>query len=93
MATTFLATTDKHFEEITDPRVNRGRNYPLHELIFVTLCAMLCGANGWVDVERFAKAKLQWLRRFIPFANGVPPDGTLDRIFASLDSVEFYAAL
>jgi len=93
LATTFLATTYKHFEEITDPRVNRGKNYPLHELIFVTLCATLCGANGWVDVERFAKAKLQWLRRFIPLANGVPSHDTLGRIFASLDSVEFYAAL
>ena len=93
MATKFLATTYKHFEEITDPRVNRGKNYPLHELIFVTLCATLCGANGWVDVERFAKAKLQWLRRFIPLANGVPSHDTLGRIFASLDSVEFYAAL
>lgn len=93
MATKFLGATYKHFEKITDPRINRGHNYPLIELIFLTLCATICGANGWNDVERFGKAKLAWLRRFLPFEFGVPSHDTLGRIFARLDSVEFYAAI
>lgn len=93
MSTKFLKATYKHFENITDPRVNRGQNYPLIELIFVTLCATLCGANGWVDVERYGKAKLAWLRGFLPFANGIPAHDTFGRIFSRLDSVEFFAGL
>lgn len=56
MATKFLGATYKHFEKITDPRINRGHNYPIIELISLTHCATICGANGWNDVERFGKA-------------------------------------
>jgi hypothetical protein len=45
-----------HFENVTDPRINRGANHSLLEMMFVALTAAICGANGWVDVERFAKA-------------------------------------
>lgn len=93
MATKFLSATYKHFENVTDPRVDRGCNYPLIEMIFVPLCATLCGADGWADVERFGKAKLDWLRNFLPFENGIPSHDTFGRVFRRLDSVEFYAAL
>ena len=93
MATKFLDATYKHFEKITDFRINRGMNYPLTEMIFLTLCATICGADGWADVERFGKAKLPWLRRFLPFESGVPSHDTLGRVFSRLDSIEFYAAI
>ncbi|MFN8710194.1 MAG: transposase family protein, partial [Planctomyces sp.] len=47
----------QHFEKVTDPRVDRGRNHDLHEMIFMALTATICGANGWADVERFVKSK------------------------------------
>ena len=93
MATKFLGATYKHFKKITDPRINRGQYYPLIELIYLTLCATICSANGWNDVERFGKAKLHWLRRFLPFEFGIQSHDTLGRIFPRLDSVEFYAAI
>jgi len=93
MTTKFLDATYKHFENITDSRVDRGNNYPLIEMIFVTLCATICRADGWADVERFGKAKLAWLRRFLPFEQGVPSHDTLGRVFSRLDSVEFYLAM
>lgn len=93
MATRFLTATYKHFEKVTDTRVNRGLNHPLIEMIFLTLCAAICGAEGWADVERFGKAKLQWLRRFLPYEFGVASHDTLGRVFSRLDSVEFYAAM
>lgn len=93
MTTKFLDATYKHFENITDSRINRGKNYPLIEMIFVTLCATICGADSWSDVERFGKAKLAWLRRFLAFGLGVPSHDTLGRVFSRLDSVEFYAAM
>lgn len=93
MATTFVCKTCEHFENISDPRVNRGANYPLIEMIFVTLCACIADADGWTDVERYGKAKLDWLRRYFPYENGIPSHDTLGRVFAMLDTFEFYAAL
>lgn len=93
MATSFLDQTYKHFENITDPRVNRGLNHSLSEMIFLTLCATICGADSWADVERYGIAKLDWLRKFIALPFGVPSHDTLGKTFARLDSIEFYAAL
>lgn len=56
MASTLVCKTYNHFENITDPRVDRGTNYPLTEMIFLTLCACISDAQGWVDVERYGKA-------------------------------------
>lgn len=93
MTTTFIERTYKHFENVTDPRLNRGSNHSLIEMIFVTLCATICGADSWVDVERFGKTKLAWLRKFVLLEQGVPSHDTLGRVFSQLDSIEFYAAL
>ena len=64
------------FERITDPRVDRGSNHALLEMIFMALTAAICGADGWVDVERFAKAKIDWFRRYIDLEYGVPSHDT-----------------
>jgi predicted transposase YbfD/YdcC len=93
LATSFVCKIYNHFEEVTDPRVNRGANHPLIEMIFLTLCASICDAEGWVDVERNGNAKLDWLRKFFPFENGIPSHDTLGRVFSRLDTLEFYAAL
>lgn len=93
MATGPAAVVYKHFEKVTDPRVNRGKNYPLLELLFVALTGTLCGAEGWADVERFANSKLDWFRRFIRLEHGVPSHDTLGRVFAALDTAEFLAAM
>lgn len=93
MASSLLGKIYDHFEEVTDPRQNRGANFPLLEMVFVALCATICDANSWVDVARFGHAKLAWLRQHLPFEQGVPSHDTFSRVFARLDTVEFYAAL
>ena len=93
MVSAFVTQTYKHFQFVDDPRVNRGANHPLMELIFVTLCAVICDADSWADVERYGKAKQDWLRKFFPFASGIPSHDTLGRVFAKLDSVAFFSAL
>lgn len=79
----------RHFENLTDPRVDRGFNHDLLEMIFVALTAAICGANGWADVERFAKAKLDWFRQYVELPHGVPSHDTFGRVFARLDTGEF----
>ena len=93
MATDLVCKIDKHFVSVTDPRVNRGTNYDLVEMIFMALTATLCGAQGWVDIERFAMAKFEWFERFIPMEKGVPSHDTMGRVFARLDTAEFLTAM
>ncbi len=93
MSKAFARKTFRHFEEITDPRLNRGHNHLLHEMIFVALCATICGADSWADIERYGKAKLEWLRQFVALEEGIPSHDTFGRVFSKLDSVEFYACL
>lgn len=81
------------FERITDPRVDRGSNHDLLEMIFVALTAAICGADGWADVERFAKAKIDWFRRYIDLKYGVPSHDTFGRVFSRLDTGEFLASM
>jgi predicted transposase YbfD/YdcC len=93
MATGPAAIVYKHFENVTDPRVDRGMNYDLTEMIFVALTATLCGAQGWADVERFGKAKLKWFRQYVSLPHGIPSHDTFGRVFADLDTGEFYTAM
>ena len=62
-------------------------------MIFVALSAILGGAQGWADVERFGKSKLDWLRRYVPLENGIPSHDTFGRVFARLDTGEFLTAM
>ena len=87
MAATFVRKIYKHFETIVDPRVPRDTNHELIEIIFITLCAVICDANTWADVERFAKAKHTWFRKYLRLVNGIPSHDTLGRVFARLDSL------
>lgn len=93
MATGPAGMIDNHFENVTDPRVNRGNNHNLIEMVFLALTATICGAQGWADVERFANSKLDWFRRYVPLENGVPSHDTFGRVFARLDTGEFLTAM
>ena len=88
-----MCQIDKHFSQVTDPRVNRGTNYDLVEMIFIALTATMCGAQGWADIERFAMVKFEWFERFIPLDKGVASHDTLGRVFARLDTADFLTAM
>lgn len=89
----FVCKVYNHFEDLTDRRALRRTNYELTEMVFIALCAAICDANSWADVERFGKAKLRWLRRYVRLDNGIPSHDTFGRVFARLDSTEFYSCL
>lgn len=78
-----------HFSRLTDPRQSLKVLYPLDEVLLLTLCAVLCGADGWVSVALFGRQKLAFLRRFLPFANGTPSHDQLGLIFGALDAAAF----
>jgi predicted transposase YbfD/YdcC len=59
------------------------------EILLLTLCAIICGAESWDDIELFGEAKLDFLRSFLPFKNGIPSDDTLRRFFRAIDPQQF----
>jgi predicted transposase YbfD/YdcC len=81
-----------HFAALPDPRVDRAKRHDLLDILTVALCAMLCGADTWVDVEAFGTAKLAWLRTFLRLPNGIPSHDTFGRVFAALDPTAFETA-
>lgn len=79
------------FSLLDDPRSSRNRLYSMSEILLTTLCAAICGAEGWQDVEDYGKAKVDCLRRILPYKNGIPSDDTFRRFFRALDPEQFQA--
>ena len=69
-----------HFSEVTDPRTQINVQHDFIDVIFLTVSAVLSGAEGWSDIEVFGRDKLDWLRQYRPFENGIPVDDTIARI-------------
>jgi predicted transposase YbfD/YdcC len=81
-------SVEVYFGSLTDPRVERTKAHRLGDIITIALCAVLCGANDWVAVETFGRAKEAWLRTFLPLPGGIPAHDTFGRVFARLDPAE-----
>ena len=77
------------FSDLPDPRVERTRRHKLLDIIGLTVCAVIAGADDWVHVQRFGEAKIDWLKTFLDLPNGIPSHDTIGRVFASLDSEKF----
>jgi predicted transposase YbfD/YdcC len=77
------------FSDLEDPRVERTRRHRLLDIVGLTVCAVIAGADDWVHVEQFGRAKLDWLRTFLELPNGVPSHDTIGRVFAALDAGKF----
>jgi predicted transposase YbfD/YdcC len=82
-----------HFENLTDPRLARTRRHVLQDILVIALCAMIANANTWVDIERYGKTKLDFLRRFLELPNGIPSHDTFSRVFARLDPAALLVCL
>ena len=79
-------------ENIKDPRIERTKKHLLTDILTITICAVICGAEGWEDIEIYAEANEKWFRTFLDLPNGIPSHDTLARVFAKLSPTEFQAA-
>ena len=79
------------FSDMEDPRLDRRKLYPLIEIIFLTICAVISGANHFTEVGIFGEANIDWLRKFLPFANGIPSHDAIGYFFSRLDPEQFKA--
>lgn len=79
----------EHFEDLEDPRQIGKVAYPLDEMLLQCLLAVIAGAESWVEVAAFGRRKLDFLRRFAPFAEGTPSHDQFGNLFAALDAEAF----
>jgi predicted transposase YbfD/YdcC len=79
----------RYFADLPGPRVDRTKKHALVDILVIALCAVVCGADTWEEVEAFGEAKRDWLSRFLTLANGVPSHDTFGRVFARLDPNRF----
>ncbi|MDQ7051322.1 MAG: ISAs1 family transposase [Enterobacterales bacterium] len=74
-----------HFSIINDPRIERHKKHQLIDILFLSVCAVLSGAEGWEDIEDFGVAKLDWMKKYLPFENGIPKHDTIARVLSRLE--------
>ena len=89
MAASPGSTITEHFATLTDPRIDHTKRHHLLDLLTIALCAILCGADEWVAMEEFGKAKREWFDTFLTLPNGIPSHDTFGRVFAALDPDQF----
>lgn len=82
-------TITKHFASLQDPRIDRTKLHALEAILVIAICAIVCGADDWIAVEAWGKAKRKWLERFLELPNGIPSHDTFGRVFARLDPQQF----
>ena len=80
-----------YFSNIEDPR-KYNIQHKLIDIITITICALICGAQNWGDVEQYGKSKYQWLKQFLALPNGIPSHDTFGRVFSMLDPQQFKEA-
>lgn len=74
-----------YFSALEDPRQSWKVVYPLGEIILVVLCGTLAGAEDFVEIRRWATMNLDFLRRLLPFTDGIPSHDTLNDVMNALD--------
>ena len=79
----------EQFGEMKDPRDDRGKRHELLDIIVIAICAVICGADNWVEVEMFGNAKRDWFEQFLALPHGIPSHDTFGEVFARIDPDQF----
>jgi predicted transposase YbfD/YdcC len=78
-----------HFRPLQEPRVERTKLHPLPNVVFIAVCALLCGANDFVGMEKFGKSKRSWFAKYLDLSNGIPSHDTFGRVIQALPPEQF----
>jgi predicted transposase YbfD/YdcC len=84
----------EHFATLEDPRIERNKCHALIDIIVLAVCvlavcAVASGADGWEAMEQFGKEKLEWLRQYVPFKNGVPSHDCIAYVLCRISPSQF----
>lgn len=83
------ASLTEHFALLEDPRAEHLTDHKLIDIIMIAICAVICGAETWTDIELFGNERFDWLRQFLELENGIPSHDTFGRVFAGIDAEQF----
>jgi predicted transposase YbfD/YdcC len=89
MATSPGSTLFEHFATLPDPRVERTKEHQLLDILTIAVCAIICGADSFVEMEECGEAKQEWLATFLPLPSGIPSHDTFNRLFVALAPAAF----
>lgn len=78
-----------YFADLEDPRIDRTKKHPLINVVFIAVCAVIAGGEGWSDMETFGQSKRRWLAQFLDVSKGTPSDDTFRRVISRLDPRAF----
>ena len=70
-----------YFVAVDDPRIERTKAHNLLDIIIITICAVICGADDWVSVAEFGTSKHAWLQTFLQLPNGIPSHDQFQQSF------------
>lgn len=79
----------EYFSALPDPRIERSKRHLLVDILGISICAVVCGAEGWAAIEPYGQAKQAWLHRFFELPNGIPSDDTFRRVWSRLSPTRF----
>lgn len=79
----------EHFIDLEDPRLLRKQRHKLIDIVVLAICAVICHADTWVDIEEFGKTRITFFRKFLELPNGIPSHDTFGRVFSVLDAKVF----
>ncbi len=84
-----FASIAVHFSTLEDPRVSRTQRHPLINVVAIGLCAVICGARHFTEMEEFGQNKREWLAKFLDLKNGIPSHDTFGRVFRFINPQAF----
>jgi predicted transposase YbfD/YdcC len=89
METKHSLSLGESFAEIQDPRIDRTKLHKLIDIMIIAVCAVICGAESWPDIEQFGNDKREWLGSLLELPNGIPSHDTFRRVFSLINPQEF----
>jgi len=79
----------EHFSDLDDPRIDRTKEHLLIDIVTIAICAVICGADDWVEVAAVGRGKQEWFQQFLALPHGIPSHDTFWRVFRALDPLQF----
>ena len=81
------------FKDVPDFRINRRKKHNLLDILVISVCAFVCGADDFEDIALYGTQKEPFLRTFLELPNGIPSHDTFNRVLKFLDKDAFADSL
>lgn len=78
-----------YFSSLEDPRILLKTSHKLIDVVVISICAVICGADAWTQIEEFGKTRYNWFKGFLELPYGIPSHDTFGRVFALVCSQHF----